>query len=1025
MNARVLGAIAGLSVIILAGGAAMADATATGDVNPADPMTWTGSTYAFVGDTGQGSVIVNNGSDVFSEWGILGYNAGSTGEMTVDGAGSTWRNGWWLVAGLNGTGTLTITNGGAVSTSCCGIGGSAGSTGTITADGLCSMLTSEFLSVGGSGVGRLNIYNGATVAVTGDMRVYNSSSTNGSIRFDGGTLNTSVLYTALTELRGAGTINTHGIIYDGELVLDSAYRVGQTTVLDSEPDQHINLHLDCPDTPEYSNVLGVGHSGSGTLRIADGVAVKSYDGYIGYDSSSTGAVTVDGAGSSWTSFSSLYVGRNGSGSLTVTAGGHVANSADAYLGLSAGKSGAVTVDGAGSTWTSSSNLYMGVWGSGSLAITGGGLVSNTTAYLGYRTGSSGVATVDGAGSAWTSFSCLYVGYSGPGSLAITDGGHVSNNSDAYLGRFAGTVGTVTVDGPGSTWTNSSSVFVGYDGTGELAITGGAMVSSSAVSYIGRSTTGNGTVTIDGFGSKWIDSSSMHVGYNGTGTLAVVRGGSACIAGDAHVGRSQGSNGTVTVDGSGSTWTSFSFLNVGYDGMGTVAVTGGGTVSTSGNTYLGLSTGANGAVTVNDAGSTWTSPSDVYVGYDGRGSLSIGAGGEVSSSADVFIGRSSSGNGDVTVDGPGSTLTISSYLYVGHEGTGTLAVVAGAHVSNSIGIVGNASCGEGTVTVDGAGSIWANSSTLYLGNYGTASLAVTAGGHVSNTTAYLGWTEGSGTVTVDGHGSMWTSSTALYVGCYGTGSLAVTAGAEVSNAQPSYVGLTGHGTVTVDGAGSTWTNATDLSVGGSSPTSGGTGVITVRSGGLVDVGQRLKLWGGARVNLEGGTLRAATIDHGQGGQFNFTGGTLQVTAFLGSLVNAGGTLSPGLPAGTSHISVDYTQAAGGRLLMEIAGLQGGSQYDTLAVGGALSLDGTLEVALLDGFCPAEGSVFDLLNFSSLAGRFDDVLLPSLPGNLAWDTAGLYADGTVRVVPEPGTLSLLAAGIALCLARRSPRRRAAQR
>ena len=48
-----------------------------------------------------------------------------------------------------------------------------------------------------------------------------------------------------------------------------------------------------------------------------------------------------------------------------------------------------------------------------------------TAYIGYGTGSAGVVTVDGFGSTWSNSGNLYVGYSGSGMLSITNGGSVS------------------------------------------------------------------------------------------------------------------------------------------------------------------------------------------------------------------------------------------------------------------------------------------------------------------------------------------------------------------------------------------------------------------------------------------------------------------------------------------------------------------------------------------------------------------------------------------------------------------------
>jgi len=52
----------------------------------------------------------------------------------------------------------------------------------------------------------------------------------------------------------------------------------------------------------------------------------------------------------------------------------------------------------------------------------------------------------------------------------------------------------------------------------------------------------------------------------------------------------------------------------------------------------------------------------------------------------------------------------------------------------------------------------------------------------------------------------------------------------------------------------------------------------------------------------------------------------------------------------------------------------------------------------------------------SGTFASVLLPDLPGMLGWDSSHLYSSGTLSVIPEPATLSLLALGLLLAWRRR---------
>ena len=68
----------------------------SGDVDPTNYSRWhnggSSSTHAYIGKSTAGSVTVNLGSDLSSDKGYIGYEAEATGEVTVDGGGSTWTN---------------------------------------------------------------------------------------------------------------------------------------------------------------------------------------------------------------------------------------------------------------------------------------------------------------------------------------------------------------------------------------------------------------------------------------------------------------------------------------------------------------------------------------------------------------------------------------------------------------------------------------------------------------------------------------------------------------------------------------------------------------------------------------------------------------------------------------------------------------------------------------------------------------------------------------------------------------------
>ena len=806
----------------------------TGDIAPDNPAAWDTNTEAYIGstddDTGvtSGSVTVNDGGDLQSHFCYIGRYCDSTGEVTVDGAGSTWTIGTtWatngrLYVGYDGNGTLNIANAGAVSNGTANLGYFPGATGVVTVDGLSSTWTNNGnLYVGDYGSGILNITNSGTVTVALNTWVAAGpfASSSGAINFDDTTLTTGGLGCDFDDLAGTGTINTHGLVGDVDLVFDATHGLSKTFTIAENPDQNITINLDI----DGSGLMGAGYSGAGTMSISEGSNVSSTGGYIGYKLDSTGMVTVDGVGSTWTNSDNLWVGYCGSGTLSISNGGTVSNRTG-FLSKGFG-SGEVTVDGAGSTWTNSGDLWVGYSDSGTLDITNGGAVSSSSGVIDV----SSAVCVDGIGSTWTNSDRLFIGVDSiNNALGITDGGTVSN-SVGYIGYNEGSTGVATVDGPSSKWTNSEDLHIGYYGNGTLSITGGAAV-SSGTGYIGTKNReytsdytsytgpGCGEVAVDGDGSTWTNSNDLYVGYGGGGTLNIT-GGGAVSNSTGYIGYERnycGLTHTVAVDGAGSTWTNNSDLYVGYGGVGTLNITGGGAVSNCAG-YIGYSSA--GAVTVDGEGSTWTNSGELFVGgsddsSSSYGTLSITNSGTVSSGTG-HIGYKSgpTKTSVVTVDGAGSTWTNSGALYISHNGTNSLNITGGGTLSNDTGYIGrysNSSSvytlvgGAAAVTVDGTGSTWTNSGNLYVAYNGNCTLDITDGGAVSSSDGYITYGSSStGVVTVDGAGSTWTNSGSLYVGYgySGSGTLNITNSGEVAVANDTWVaqGSNSSGTINLDNA----------------------------------------------------------------------------------------------------------------------------------------------------------------------------------------------------------------------------------
>ncbi len=629
--ARLRATLFGATICILLAHPALAAFTTTGDITP-DPNTTTDNDILYVGKVADGTMLVDDGSDVESYSTYLGSGFNVTGSAVVDGAGSTLTTKKDVYVGYSGTGTLNITNGGSVSShgsTASYLGFMYDSIGEVTVEDTGSTWTVDgSLGVGGYGAGILNINTGGLVNV-GRTTSVGSRLQQSTINFGGGTLTTGTLDAAATALTGTGTVNTHGLITDIDLVFDLTHPLQQQLSLDSQPGQDITINLDTDGT----GYLGIGRRGEGSLRIAGGVIVPSYIGFVGLENGSSSIATVEGSGSTWDIAYGLHVSRysGSTGTLNIIDGG-VVNAGSTQVWGSGGHvvfdGGTLNTDELLAAWSQLSGtgvvnthglvsdvdlmfdlshplqqdlvfddepgqdvaIHLDVNGegalgagygvSGSLTIAEGVVVTSQYGYVGYLADSAGTANVTGDGTRWemkysdSSYCGLYVGRGGTGVLNITDGAVVAN-ATAYLGSYAGATGTVLVDG--ATW-NNTGLHVGDNGDATLTITGGSQVTSDTA-YIGGSSDATASVTVDN-GSSWESSGILYVGYSGSGaTLTIASGGNvSCV-------RASVDSGSVVIDGSGSSWVVEDFLRVGNTYDATVTITGG-TVDVGGHVYLG-------------------------------------------------------------------------------------------------------------------------------------------------------------------------------------------------------------------------------------------------------------------------------------------------------------------------------------------------------------------------------------------------------------------------------------------------------
>ncbi len=364
---------------------------------------------------------------------------------------------------------------------------------------------------------------------------------------------------------------------------------------------------------------------------------------------------------------------------------------------------------------------MGNNGSGTLNIEDGGTVNNDIGRLGHGAGSTGTATVTGAGSTWTNSSTLNVGNAGSGTLTIENGGAVSNVA-GFLGNVAGSSGTATVTGAGSTWTSSSDLYVGQSGSGTLTIENGGTVNNST-SVIGNSAGTTGSVTVTGTDSTWTNSSNMFLGQAGSGTLTIENGGTVTNT-NAVMGTLAGSTSSATVRGTGSTWTSTVEHIVGATGNGTLTVADGGLVTSQGPLIIGQQAGSAGRLNIgaaegNAATAAGTVAASSVVFGQGDGKIVFNH----TNDAYTFAGDIS-GNGGVDVLS-GTTILSGTNSYTGATSVrGGSLFVNGMHsgdttVENGSTLSGNGSLGNATVLSGGTLAPGNSIGTLNTGNVSLA------------------------------------------------------------------------------------------------------------------------------------------------------------------------------------------------------------------------------------------------------------------------------------------------------------------
>jgi len=583
------------------------------------------------------------------------------------------------------------------------------------------------------------------------------------------------------------------------------------------------------------------------VSISNGAVVSDLAGIIGFTNAPGNRVWVGGGGSVWSNAVSLFVGYHNAGNELIVTNGGTVHSGNGYIGADVGGSNnTATVTGPGAWWRNTNSLNVGYLGSSNtLFITGGGRVTDVAGYIGTNAVSTGNAViVADSGSLWSNTVNLFVGHRGAENQLIVSNGATVIAAAGLIGFTNTSVrNSAFIEGPGSTWSNGVSLYVGYYGTeNQLTIANGATVFSGAGFVGGGNIASNNTATITGSGAQWNTTNFLYVGFVGSSNQLIIANGGRASATETRIGFDPvASNNFALVTGPDTVLSNSGNTIVGYGGFANqLIVSNGATVLDQiGNVGYTNQSSRNTAL-VTGFGSVWSNLVTTYVGFKSASNqLTIADGGMVFDD-EGFIGGAVGGSNNLAlVTGTDSYWENTANLYVGYLGTNNQLIAAdGGTVYAAAGIVGYTNLSpRSSALVTGTGSLWSNSLYTYTGyNSAFNQLIVSNGGTAFSGNAYIGAFNlaSNNTVSLVGTGSLWTITNLLYIGFSGDANALVVRDGGVVTSRFGIVAqdpLSVSNSILITGAGSVWSNQSTLTIG----SQGRANRLTITNGGALQSG----------------------------------------------------------------------------------------------------------------------------------------------------------------------------------------------
>jgi len=329
-------------------------------------------------------------SDLTVDLLTVGNAAGESGTLTI------------------GTGIVVTAGTGAI------IGNQTGSTGTVTVTGAgAGLVVDEYLKVGNLGTGSLTMSDGATGSVAGFVYVGDFDNGDAPTISGSGSLSLSGAGTALTveglSMRNFGNNSSTLSVTNGAHLTTTLgfYAVRDSDIYINGAGTVVKVGARDDDEVTYDNADGWFSADSGHIELSGGAVLDADGSYIGGGHTATMLVT--GAGTRWINGLPLFIGGTGNGDpgngTVVVADGAYVRAATSAVGTDAGSTGKLTITGPGTIYEvvpnasagSPGNFRAGSSGDGTVTVSNGALLkARNQISIASFAGSKGVLNIGAA-----------------------------------------------------------------------------------------------------------------------------------------------------------------------------------------------------------------------------------------------------------------------------------------------------------------------------------------------------------------------------------------------------------------------------------------------------------------------------------------------------------------------------------------------------------------------------------------------------------------------------------------------------